>query len=182
MKRKTAKEILAESLKELMESRPIDKITVKEITENCGYSTATFYRQCRDKYDLIAWAYSQDLEKIMDRISFDEKSWLQALSDAAEYYSDHKEYLANLLIHTSGYDSFVSNMTDINYTSFKKKILQSDRIQTLDVETEMLLNLYVIGSVRLTCEWILGKYQADTMRLAKVYEISLPEPLKQYLH
>ena len=34
--------------------KSIDKITVKDITENCGYSSATFYRHFKDKYDLIA--------------------------------------------------------------------------------------------------------------------------------
>ena len=55
MKRKNAKEILAESFQELARGKNIDKITVKEITDNCGYSTVTFYRQVKDKYDLIAW-------------------------------------------------------------------------------------------------------------------------------
>ena len=58
MKRKTAKEILADSFRELAGTKAIDKITVKDITDNCGYSTATFYRQFTDKYDLIAWEYT----------------------------------------------------------------------------------------------------------------------------
>ena len=45
MKRKTAKEIPAESFRELAQSMPIDKITVKDIITDCGYSQATFYRQ-----------------------------------------------------------------------------------------------------------------------------------------
>ena len=49
MKRKTAKELLAESFRELAEQKSVDKITVREIAENCGYSPATFYRQFRDK-------------------------------------------------------------------------------------------------------------------------------------
>ena len=57
MKRKTAKELLAESFRELAQDRDIDKITVQDIAKNCGYSIATFYRQFRDKYDLIAWDY-----------------------------------------------------------------------------------------------------------------------------
>ena len=45
MKRKTAKEILADSFLELAGQVSVDKITVKAIVENCGYSQATFYRQ-----------------------------------------------------------------------------------------------------------------------------------------
>ena len=57
MKCKTAREILAESFREVAETKPIDKITIRDIVDNCGYSPATFYRQFSDKYDLIAWDY-----------------------------------------------------------------------------------------------------------------------------
>ena len=70
MKRKTAKEILDESFKELAQTKKIDKITVKDITENCGYSSATFYRQFKDKYDLIAWSYTQDIRSIVDKLEY----------------------------------------------------------------------------------------------------------------
>ena len=65
MKRKTAKEILAESFRELAESKPVDKITVPNIIENCGYSKTTFYRLFKDKYDLMAWDYAQRLQAIV---------------------------------------------------------------------------------------------------------------------
>lgn len=182
MKRKTAKEILAESFREIAEAKPIDRITVKDVTENCGYSTATFYRQFRDKYDLIAWAYSRDLEKILDRIAFDETSWKQTLLDAAMYYHVHREYLANLLLNTNGYDSFIRNMTEINTNSLTRKILQAAKSDKLSEETEMLIRIYCCGSVYLTCEWILGKYGAEPSKLSEIYALSLPEPLKQYLH
>ena len=75
MKRKTAKEILAESFRELADEKPVDAITVREITDNCGYSTATFYRQFKDKYDLIAWEHARRVEGIMDRIGVDGFTW-----------------------------------------------------------------------------------------------------------
>ncbi|MBQ8973356.1 MAG: TetR/AcrR family transcriptional regulator, partial [Clostridia bacterium] len=55
MKRKTAKDILADSFREIAQNKPVDKITIREIAQNCGYSSATFYRQFKDKYDLIVW-------------------------------------------------------------------------------------------------------------------------------
>ena len=44
MKRKRTKELLADSLRELAKGKNVDKITIKEITDNCGYAPATFYR------------------------------------------------------------------------------------------------------------------------------------------
>ena len=40
MKRKTANELLAESFRELTEPKSIDRITVQDIVDNCGYSPA----------------------------------------------------------------------------------------------------------------------------------------------
>ena len=45
MKRKSAKEILADSFRELAERKSIAKITVNDVVRNCGYSPSTFYRQ-----------------------------------------------------------------------------------------------------------------------------------------
>lgn len=71
MKRLSTKEILAESFKELAETKNIDRITVKEIASNCSYSNATFYRHFKDKYDLIVWDHSRKVAEIMNNISAD---------------------------------------------------------------------------------------------------------------
>lgn len=181
MKRKTAKEILAESFRELAREKNIDRITVRDIVSNCGYSTATFYRQFKDKYDLIAWDYARDIERILHQVGSSKASWSQALADAAAYYETHKDYLANLLLHTTGYDSFVRYMTEINHDSLRDKILLSSDAGELDEKTEMYLRVYCLGTVSLTCEWILGKFAADSEELKEVYEASLPEPLHRYL-
>ena len=102
MKKITAKEILAESFRELAENKSVDKITVQEIVDNCDYSTATFYRHFKDKYDLIAWDYAHKAEEIMDQLSTNDICWKQTLTDWAEYFQAEKEYLANLFLHTSG--------------------------------------------------------------------------------
>lgn len=181
MQRKTTKELLAESLRELAAAKPIDKITVKDITENCGYSVATFYRQFRDKYDLIAWDYTRRVEKIMSRVDADGKAWRQTLVDGAALFSEQKEYLANLFLHTSGLDSFIGYMREINYGSLKNAVLRVSGLTALDEKTDMLIRTYVMGTVQLTCEWILGRCKASKETLALVYEEALPEPLRQYI-
>ena len=57
MKRRTSKEILAESFRVVAERKNIDRITIRDITENCGYSRGVFYNYFTDKYDLIDWIY-----------------------------------------------------------------------------------------------------------------------------
>lgn len=181
MKRKTAKELLAESFRELAEQKPIDKITVQEIVDNAGYSPATFYRQFKDKYDLIAWDYTRRLEEIISQMGVNDYPLRQTLLDAANQYQAQKEYLANLFLHTSGLDSFVINMTEIHFSRLHACVLANSGTETLDESVEMCIRLYVLGTVSLTCEWILDRWQATPQKLAEVYESSLPELLRPYL-
>ena len=79
MKRKTAREILAESFRELAGSKPVDKITVPNIVENCGYSKTTFYRLFKDKYDLMAWDYTTRHQEIMVQTEKADYEWKTTL-------------------------------------------------------------------------------------------------------
>ena len=44
---------LANAMKELLVHTPVDKITVKQIVDQCDVTRPTFYRHFKDKYDLI---------------------------------------------------------------------------------------------------------------------------------
>ncbi len=181
MKRKTAKEILADTFRELSENTPIDKITVKDITENSGYSTATFYRQFKDKYDLIAWGYSRDLEKIMAPFGRDRSLWKKTLKVVSEYYSRNKDYLANLLLHTSGYDSFLRYMTEIHIESLSKCLEDPTGSPAGDEFAAMYVRIFCMGTVCFTCEWILGKHDLTAQELTEVYQNALPAALRRSL-
>lgn len=181
MKRKTAREILADSFRELAQDIPIDRITVRDIIRNCGYSQATFYRQFKDKYDLIAWSYTRDLEAILDRLTGDAHSWRQAFESAAAYFAGHRQYLANLLIHTGGYDSFIINMAAIHSRIMQKTLDRLAKTEPVDDRIRMYLQIYCYGTVLFSCDWILGKYDLSEKELADMYENALPEPLHRYL-
>ena len=53
--------MLAESLIELSTQKPIEKITIKEITDKAGVIRPTFYNHFQDKYELIEWIINHEL-------------------------------------------------------------------------------------------------------------------------
>ena len=61
----TTKRALAESLKKLLSKRGLDKITVKDIVEDCGVNRQTFYYHFHDIYDLTEWIIQDDAENIL---------------------------------------------------------------------------------------------------------------------
>ena len=49
------KRALEASLKKLLLQKPLNKITINDITEDCGVNRMTFYYHFKDIYDLVDW-------------------------------------------------------------------------------------------------------------------------------
>ena len=54
------KHALAAALKELIAQKPIDKITIHDITERCGIRRQNFYYHFEDVYDLMRWMFQEE--------------------------------------------------------------------------------------------------------------------------
>ena len=54
------KEQMAASLKRLMARKPLHKITIQEIADDCGINRYTFYYHFQDIYDLLSWTFRQE--------------------------------------------------------------------------------------------------------------------------
>lgn len=54
-------EALIVSFKELAVERPIEKITIKEITDRAGVIRPTFYNHFQDKFELMEWIITKEL-------------------------------------------------------------------------------------------------------------------------
>ena len=59
------KQVLEESLKKLMLHKPLDKITIRDLTEDCGISRMAFYYHFKDIYDLVEWACLEDATRAL---------------------------------------------------------------------------------------------------------------------
>ncbi len=53
--------LLANSFKELAKKKPVEKITIKEITDGAGVIRPTFYNHFHDKYELLEWIIREEL-------------------------------------------------------------------------------------------------------------------------
>ena len=84
MKRKTTKEILAESFLELPQGKPINKITVSNIVQNCGLTSPTFYRHFKDKYELLSFVYLNEAKNHIRRVGEDGYTWRDAILDGVQ--------------------------------------------------------------------------------------------------
>ncbi len=61
MKMKDRTKIMfADTLEEMLEEMPLEKVRISKLCERCGAATPTFYYYFHDKYELVAWIFLQD--------------------------------------------------------------------------------------------------------------------------
>ena len=91
----TTKRALEASLKKLLLEKPLNKITINDITEDCGVNRMTFYYHFKDIYDLVDWILMEDAAKTMEgRQSFD--TWTEAFLDILHQIRDNKALVLNV--------------------------------------------------------------------------------------
>ena len=60
------KNMIAEAFVKLSDEKAIDKITVKDVVEECNISRQSFYYHFQDILEVIEWSAEQSFEKLLN--------------------------------------------------------------------------------------------------------------------
>ena len=91
----TTKKALAASLKKLLGEKPLDKITIIDIVEDCEVNRQTFYYHFKDIYDLVEWTFLNESIKAIDRNNTYD-TWQQGFLQIFEYVLSNKALVINV--------------------------------------------------------------------------------------
>lgn len=86
---------LENSLKNLLLQKPLDKITISDITDGCGISRMTFYYHFKDIYDLVEWSCFEDARKALQENNTYE-TWQQGYLQIFEEVKKNKAFIMNV--------------------------------------------------------------------------------------
>lgn len=89
------KKALAASLKKLLAEKPINKITINDIAEDCGVNRMTFYYHFADIYDLASWTCVEDAQQALaQNKTYD--TWQQGFLNIFNAVLDNKHLIMNV--------------------------------------------------------------------------------------
>lgn len=86
---------IMESLIKLLDKYPINKITVKDIVDDCGINRNTFYYHFDDISSLIEAIIIQEVDRIMERYK-DISSMEECFEAAMRLFLDHRNVVYNI--------------------------------------------------------------------------------------
>jgi AcrR family transcriptional regulator len=90
---------MAASLKRLIKDRPFSKITVQDIVADCNINRNTFYYHFENTYDLLSFAYEQEVKNIVDSFHNANATIPQAMDFVLDYIDK------NIPLCTCAYES-----------------------------------------------------------------------------
>lgn len=176
----TTKNLLAQSLMELVQFKPVDKITVKELTRNCGLTSPTFYNHFCDKYDLMAWIYNQKVEAAMkdfgSTMDFEEVicRWMEIVREDEDFY-------LNVLKNAVGQNSFRYTTNDHAIKLVADWIKARHKMQELPPNICFCLRFFMRALSESVNDWCLDKWDCSPREMAKLFIEAMPAPLKPLL-
>ena len=89
------KKALAAAIKELMAERPLNKISVGDICEQCSMNRKSFYYHFKDKYDLVNWVfYTEFVEQLMQEGMESPWGFLQSI---CTYFYDNRAFYVEVM-------------------------------------------------------------------------------------
>lgn len=96
----TTKRALAASLKNLLLQKPLTKITINDIAEDCGISRMTFYYHFKDIYDLVEWTCVEDAAMALEgKKTYD--TWQEGFLNIFHAVQANKPFIMNVYRNVS---------------------------------------------------------------------------------
>ena len=85
------KRAIEQSLKNLLLKKPLTKITINDLAEDCGINRMTFYYHFKDIYDLVEWVCLEDARRALEeKKTYD--TWQQGLLQIFEAVQENKPF------------------------------------------------------------------------------------------
>ena len=167
---------LAQSMKECMKTTTVDNITVKQITENCGLTRQTFYRNFMDKFDLINWYFDKLVLKSFEQIGVSH-TIRESLTQKLEFIQEEKAFFTEAF-RSDDRNSVKEHDFEL-ILQFYKDLIARRTSRPLGEELQFLLEMYCQGSVYMTVKWILtGMKDTPEAMAVKLVEAMPPKLAK----
>ncbi len=154
------KRALEASLKKLLLEKPLHKITVSDITEDCGINRMTFYYHFKDIYDLVEWSCQEDASRALAGKKTYE-TWQQGLLQIFEAVLDNKPFILNVYRSVSR-EQVETYLYKLTYDLLEGVVEeQAQGMSVRQEDKDFIATLYKYMFVGLMLDWVKSDMKGD---------------------
>ena len=179
----TTKRALEASLKNLLLKKPLEKITINDITDDCGINRMTFYYHFKDIYDLVEWSCVEDASKALEgKKTYD--TWQEGFLNIFEAVQANKPLIMNVY-HSVCREQVEIYLYKLTYDLIIGVVEERSVGMTIrDEDKKFIADFYKYAFVGLMLDWINNGLKEDPHaivdRLAMLVHGNITSALEHY--
>ena len=155
------KRALEASLKNLLLQKPLSKITISDITEDCGINRMTFYYHFKDIYDLVEWSCQDKTYE----------TWQQGFLQLFRAVQDNKPFIMNVY-HSVSREQVENYLYKVTYDLLEGVVEEQARgMSVRDEDKAFIATVYKYAFVGLMLDWIKNDMKGDPQLLVDRLEL-----------
>lgn len=160
------KRALEQSLKNLLLKKPLTKITVGDITDDCGINRMTFYYHFKDIYDLVEWSCLEDAKRALDeKKTYD--TWQQGLLQIFKAVQENKPFILNVYrcVHREQVEKYLQPLVD----QLLLNVINEEAAGTTvrDEDKQFIAQVYSYMFIGLMLDWIKDDMREDPQQIVE---------------
>lgn len=171
------KQQLAAALKTLMAQKPMDKITISELTAICKIRRQSFYYHFEDIFDLLRWMFQNEAISLL-RQQEGALLWKEGLLQLFRYLEDNRA-VCLCALKSVGREHirrfFEADIYAIIHRTIEQLGEDIGVRTTLDsfVDVELLTHFYVVALAGIVESWLLGEIDRTPEELIQFADMIL---------
>lgn len=167
------KKVLSESLKKLLITKPINKITVKDVVNNSKLSRQTFYYHFQDIYELLDWTIKTELKELLKNNKSD--NWKKTIVDLLHYIQKNEPMLP-CVIESIGFERFEYIIYPDLY-KFCKNVINELTADTVIINKykNFLANFQAVSLIGMILQWTKNGMKDDPEEFVKLLHLTIYE-------
>ncbi len=177
----TTKFALERSLKKLLANRPLDKITINDLTTDCGISRMSFYYHFKDIYDLVEWICVEDGKRALQgKKTYD--TWQEGIYQIFEAVMENKAFILNVY-RSVGRDKIESYLHKLTYQLVADVVEEKcGDIELPQEDKAFIAEFYKYGFVGVMLDWIERGMKDDFGRIVDMMSVTLRGSISNSIH
>lgn len=172
---------LEASLKKLLTTKSLDKITINDLTADCGISRMAFYYHFRDIYDLVEWICVEDGTKALQgKKTYD--TWQEGMCQIFEAVIENKAFIQNVYRSISR-EKIESYLYKLTYSLLADVVEEKCAGHPLEQENKAFIaEFYKYGFVGIMLDWIGRGMKQDYGEIVEKMSVMLHGNIAQSIH
>ena len=164
-----SKKIIAEKLMEMLNDRPLDRISVSDLANECNLSRQAFYYHFADIYSVIEWILSNASIKLLDDYG-DITSWTIAYYGILAWIKKHEKFILN--IYSAVPRDYIDSFTNSILLPYLTKVVEyeSKDSNLTKVQKSFIARFYSLAFNSVTIDWIKGGLKEEPRQIVILVE------------